>query len=337
MGTARRSYKHRTWALAFAAATLALVAFIATAMTGGATQTYADTSLDTEEQAFMTLLNEYRAQNGLGPVIIDPSMQNAAEWMSTDMGEENYFSHTDSLGRSPWDRLCDFNYCHNTWKGENIAAGYSTGAQVFQGWRNSPGHNSNMLGTHYVVMGLARVQTPGSTYGWYWTNDFGGLQVEPSPPPAPTNTPSVTASPAPTAPRTDTPTPVPTSTPGPTPTATPTATAAPQPTTPKPTVTTEPPTETPEPSGTPFTADVAADLDCDNQVTGLDSLALLLFLSGLAEPNDSCPPVGSAGAQTSGLTPVRGDFNCTGTITSADALSILRYTAGDDSAVRISC
>ncbi len=68
----------------------------------------ASVQLDPEEQAFVVLLNDYRAQNGLGPLSIDSSIQSAAEWMSTDMGENDYFSHTDSLGGLPWDRMCDF-------------------------------------------------------------------------------------------------------------------------------------------------------------------------------------------------------------------------------------
>ena len=152
--------------------------------------------LDPEEQAFMELLNDYRAQNGLGPIGLDSNIQSATEWMSTDMGENNYFSHTDSLGRSPWDRMCDFGYCYNTWKGENVAAGYQTAQAGFDAWRDSPGHNANMLGENYFVMGIALVYTPGSTYGYYWTNDFGGYVAEPSPPPAPTNTPSPTPPPS---------------------------------------------------------------------------------------------------------------------------------------------
>ena len=99
----------------------------------------ASVQLDPEEQAFVVLINDYRAQNGLGSLSIDSSIQSASEWMSTDMGEQDYFSHTDSLGRSPWDRMCDFGYCYNTWKGENIAAGYVTAEAAFEAWRNSPG------------------------------------------------------------------------------------------------------------------------------------------------------------------------------------------------------
>jgi uncharacterized protein YkwD len=36
-----------------------------------AAQTSADPNLDTEEQAFVTLINNYRQANGLGPLAID--------------------------------------------------------------------------------------------------------------------------------------------------------------------------------------------------------------------------------------------------------------------------
>jgi uncharacterized protein YkwD len=91
-------------------------------------------------------------------------------------------SHTDSLGRDAWTRICDFEYCYDTWVGENIAAGYSTAIDVFTAWKNSPDHNSNMLSSNYVAMGISRVYIAGSPYGWYWTNDFGGVQSNASAP-----------------------------------------------------------------------------------------------------------------------------------------------------------
>ena len=150
----------------------------------------------------MNILNNYRTTNGKVPLLVDPDIQEAAEWMSEDMGVNEYFSHCDAYGnggqvspcpspcaapacRNPWTRMCDFGYCYNTYKGENIAAGYTTAQSVFNGWQSSPGHNSNMLGTNFRVMGIARVYVGGSPYGYYWTNDFGGYNPNPSPPPGP--------------------------------------------------------------------------------------------------------------------------------------------------------
>jgi len=191
------------------AALLALL-LAALAMAGrSAGNASADPSLDSEEQAFVTLINNYRAQNGLGPLAVATSLDDSADWMSADMGQRNYFSHTDSLGRDPWTRMCYFGYCYNTYMGENIAAGYQTAQSVFDGWKASPGHNANMLNANYHVMGLARVYSAGSTYGWYWTNDFGGAVPPGTPLSGPTDTPAPTptTTPAPTLAPTRTPTP----------------------------------------------------------------------------------------------------------------------------------
>jgi uncharacterized protein YkwD len=178
--------------------------------------TDATAPLDAEEQAFLTLINNYRQQNGRSALTVDTKLQDASEWMSQDMGVNNYFSHTDSLGRDPLVRMGAFGYDYNTWKGENLAAGTSSAQTAFDLWRNSPGHNSNMLGSNYVAIGIARVYTGGSQYGWYWTTDFGGFLSSPMPPESsstPTPAPTATPTPAPTA----TPTPAPTATPSPTP------------------------------------------------------------------------------------------------------------------------
>src|SRR5881409_1274494 len=105
----------RTWTAVVAALALALVAVTLAVGGSGAGAT---STLDPEEQAFFGLINDYRAQNGLGPLSIDPSLQDAAEWMSADLGANNYFSHTDSLGRGAFVRMCSFGYCYSTSKGE---------------------------------------------------------------------------------------------------------------------------------------------------------------------------------------------------------------------------
>lgn len=148
-------------------------------------------NMDSEELAFVTLINDYRQQNGLQPLKISDKIDAAAEWMSADMAAKNYFSHTDSLGRDPFQRMTAFGYTYSTYKGENIAAGNSTASATFTQWKNSSGHNANMLNPNYKVMGIARFYNAGSSYRWYWTNDFGGYDdsgstTTPPPPPPPT-------------------------------------------------------------------------------------------------------------------------------------------------------
>jgi uncharacterized protein YkwD len=132
----------------------------------------ASSPLDGEEQAFVNQINAYRQANGLGTLTYQPNIEQAANWMSKDMGEKNYFSHTDSQGRDPFKRMADFNY-KGGWMGEIIAAGKESAGETFMQFKNSPGHNANMLKAEYKKIGVARHFVPGSTYGWYWTVDLG--------------------------------------------------------------------------------------------------------------------------------------------------------------------
>jgi len=154
-------------ALLFALLSLAATPAIASADIG-------DPVLDAEEKAFCTQINEYRVSNGRAPLRVSVSLENASKWMSTDMATKNRFSHTDSLGRSFSTRLGAFGYTFSTWKGENIAAGYSSAASTFAQWRASTGHNNNMLNPNYTVIGIGRAYSPSATYRYYWTTDFGG-------------------------------------------------------------------------------------------------------------------------------------------------------------------
>lgn len=128
----------------------------------------ADFKLNCSEAQFVVLLNLYRQQNGLGTVQVSRAGVQSARWHTQDMINQNYFSHTEPSGRSFSSRAASFGY--SAWA-ENIAAGSSTAAGTFCQWKNSPGHNTNMLqGMHRTIgIGLSY----GGTYGAYWENIFG--------------------------------------------------------------------------------------------------------------------------------------------------------------------
>jgi uncharacterized protein YkwD len=132
-----------------------------------------DPVLDAEETAFCTKINQYRVQNGRTPLRVSVSLTNASKWMSNDLAGKNYFSHTDSLGRAFNTRLGAFGYTYGTYIGENVAAGYASGASTFEQWRASSGHDANMLNPAYKVIGIGRGYSATSAYKWYWTTDFG--------------------------------------------------------------------------------------------------------------------------------------------------------------------
>lgn len=163
-----------------------------------------DASIDGEEQAFLRLINDYRAKNGAGPLSIDSALTRAATWMAADLSARSGFGHTDSAGRSPWARMPSCGVASPG--GENLAAGtnFSSASSALNAWINSPSHREVMLDGGFATIGIARVFRDGSQYGWYWVTDFGygGGQSEPvattapAPPPAPA---SVAQRPAPAA------------------------------------------------------------------------------------------------------------------------------------------
>ena len=168
----------RGWLLAVLA--LVLLSTFGLAGSGGAATAY-----DDEELEFVGLINDYREQNGLRPVILSDTLAVAAERHSKDMAEYSFFAHNTAQssyypgGAQPWDRMKAEGYDYNTPKGENLAVGYETAEEAMRAWKDSPSHNAAMLDGNYRVMGVARINAPGSVHGWYWTTDFGGY-VDPS-------------------------------------------------------------------------------------------------------------------------------------------------------------
>src|SRR4028118_1182671 len=166
------------WLLAVLA--VVLLATFGLAGSGGAANAY-----DDEELKFVGLINDYREQNGLRPVLLSDTLAVAAERHSTDMAEYGFFAHNTAQsshypeGAEPWDRMKAEGYDYNTPKGENLAVGYETAEEAMQAWKNSTSHNAAMLDGNYRVMGVARTNDPDSVHGWYWTTDFGGY-VDPS-------------------------------------------------------------------------------------------------------------------------------------------------------------
>lgn len=121
------------------------------------------------------LINEYRASKGLPPLVLHPNLSAAADWHSHDMARNNYFDHTDSMGRDPYKRMADFGYTAETDKGESIDAARETAAAVFASWKADSYHDENMLLDRFHSIGIGRAYNPNSTFKWYWTVTFGGV------------------------------------------------------------------------------------------------------------------------------------------------------------------
>ena len=130
------------------------------------------------EEEVLRLTNQLRSQGTscggeyqppVGPLVMQRNLRCSSRLHSVDMVERNFFAHTNPSGVDPGTRIEQAGYNWNTY-GENIAAGYQTAQQVFDGWHDSPGHCSNMMSDWFTEIGIGYYDTQGYPY---WTQNFG--------------------------------------------------------------------------------------------------------------------------------------------------------------------
>jgi uncharacterized protein YkwD len=126
-------------------------------------------------QELLTLINDYRAQNGKGPLVITKTLGAAAQHHSDDMAENDYFAHTLSDGTTWSKNMTNHGYTYTTYRGENLAGNSANAQGVFIQWKNSYGHNANLLNKNYKAIGIGQAHNADARYDWYTTATFGGI------------------------------------------------------------------------------------------------------------------------------------------------------------------
>jgi uncharacterized protein YkwD len=126
---------------------------------------------NTLEKTLLEKINAYRANNGLRKLSTVTPLQSAATKHAVNMGKNGYFSHDWSSGASygTWIRWY-WPGPYGSWSaGENLywAAPDATASSVLRAWRNSSGHNANLLRSSWrnVGLGAVRVYDPLGYFG----------------------------------------------------------------------------------------------------------------------------------------------------------------------------
>jgi uncharacterized protein YkwD len=120
--------------------------------------------LDT--QAAATMISQYRQNNGLGTVMVDPELMKLAEAQSQAMASRNKLDHDV---KAPLAQRLNASGYPATLAVENVSAGYHTLAEAFSGWRDSPPHRANMLKNGVTKLGIAASYAPNTKYKVFWT------------------------------------------------------------------------------------------------------------------------------------------------------------------------
>lgn len=95
-------------------------------------------------------------------------MGNVARAHSKDMSINNFFSHDNLSGQSPFDRMKSAGISYS-YAAENIAMGQQTLEAVVNAWMNSAGHRANIMNANLKKLGVGMYS---GTKGIYWTQDF---------------------------------------------------------------------------------------------------------------------------------------------------------------------
>src|SRR6186713_3251118 len=117
-----------------------------------------------DPMAAQSMISGYRANNGLGAVVIDPKLMKLAEEQSRAMVSRDKLDH--NAGKGFQQRINGYNA---TVAVENVSAGYHTLAEAFSGWRDSPPHRANMLKNGVTKLGIAAAYAPNTKYKVFWT------------------------------------------------------------------------------------------------------------------------------------------------------------------------
>ena len=124
------------------------------------------------ESQIFDMVNQYRKEQGVEErAILSPGSAAMQAAVDTRAVEISYsFSHTRPNGLTPFSFSDAPEIC-----AENIAAGYPNAQSVMTGWKNSPGHNANML--EYIIdsgsIGVFAKYVGTNSYTYYYVQLFG--------------------------------------------------------------------------------------------------------------------------------------------------------------------
>jgi uncharacterized protein YkwD len=113
----------------------------------------------------ITLINQYRAQNGAQPLLIDHTLMDLAQGYTDYLKETGRISHTAD-GLYPWTRIENSGFVYeqgltgskigneNLHYGYSSKDGYDDPQEALEGWITSGGHNRNMLNPEWDRVGI---------------------------------------------------------------------------------------------------------------------------------------------------------------------------------------
>ena len=114
------------------------------------------------------MISRYRREHGLSTVRTDPQLTAMAERQAKAMAASGIMDH--DVAGSFSSRIAD---AHTDSAAENIAAGTKTWADTLRLWKNSPGHNANLLLADADLIGVAVARNDQTRFKTFWSMEIG--------------------------------------------------------------------------------------------------------------------------------------------------------------------
>ncbi|MBI2614015.1 MAG: CAP domain-containing protein [Candidatus Levybacteria bacterium] len=109
---------------------------------------------DISAEELLSLTNKERQSAGVGSLVLNEKLSQAALKKADDMFEYNYWAHSSPTGKTPWIFITASGYKY-VYAGENLARGFSNAEDAVKAWMASPDHRNNMLSSNYQDVGFA--------------------------------------------------------------------------------------------------------------------------------------------------------------------------------------
>lgn len=110
--------------------------------------------VDISSEELLSLTNQERQDAGVGALVFNEELSEAASRKADDMFTYDYWAHNSPTGKTPWVFIRASGYKY-VYAGENLARGFTAPKDVIKAWMASPDHRANMLSANYEDVGFA--------------------------------------------------------------------------------------------------------------------------------------------------------------------------------------
>ncbi|MEO1103580.1 MAG: CAP domain-containing protein [Pseudomonadota bacterium] len=115
----------------------------------------------------LALINEHRTSRGRTPLKHDPRLSGIARETARELARRNTLRTEMHTSQGIAKRLDAANYTASR-AAENLGAGYPTLVLTVEGWKDSRGHNKNLLNREVTHAGIGLALTGEGPYKSFW-------------------------------------------------------------------------------------------------------------------------------------------------------------------------